>query len=592
LEFGICHFCFGIWNLLFVFWNFFIFTFLKPIAMNKTILNIIGIMLISTLTGYSQNLLSPVWKINSTNPDNKSPENVNLLLSWERQGLSWMSGNFILSNEFNVLKIDGNYDLTLALQCDVGNIYINDTRIGGSIPNSFWSERGKKSTLKIPLSCLKIGAKNSIRIEVSNLSYTGGLGHNICQLSKENDNAPSSVEMSFPIADHQFTANAKSFELKMKISSAQKGIVDLLIRNDYSDTIVTESKPVNAGETQLIYDLKGYNLKPGFYECIATLNNGAYATNVEWFTLSPEKIACDNPAPSDFDSYWDKALADLKTVEPNFRMHKVDSLCSANRDGFVAEMQSVGGITIRGYYFIPKGPGKFPAILHVPGYSYGFTDHEGFKNRKENVAELALCVRGHGISVDKFNPWNEMTLWAYKACDKEDNVYRSVFLDCVRAVEFLLSRPEIDTERIGVTGGSQGGGLTLATAALCNDRIRACAFFDPFPCDTRHQLLIRKMVKDELTSYTKFYNGCTLDKILEVQDYVDTKNFAGRIKCPTYFATSLFDDDCPPHMGFAAYNRIKSEKQFKIYPNDSHLAESDQYNQLYLFLLKQFGEVK
>jgi len=271
----------------------------------------------------------------------------------------------------------------------------------------------------------------------------------------------------------------------------------------------------------------------------------------------------------------------------------VDSLCSETRDGFVVEMQSTDDITLRGYYFVPRTPGKHPVVLHLPGYGYGFNHLDGFINRTGDMAELALCVRGHGISADKFNPWNDMTLWAYKICDEDKNVYRNMYLDCVRAVDFLLSRQEIDTTMIAVTGGSQGGGLAIATAGLCPGNIRVCAFFDPFPCDTRHHMEIRTMVRGELTSFTKYYDSsCTFEKVLEVQDYVDTKNFAAKITCPVYFVTSLFDDDVPPHMGFAAYNKIKSEKKFRIYPGDSHLAESNQYEELFVFIREQFEVLK
>ena len=68
---------------------------------------------------------------------------------------------------------------------------------------------------------------------------------------------------------------------------------------------------------------------------------------------------------------------------------------------------------------------------------------------------------------------------------------------------------------------------------------------------------------------------------MNIQDLIDTRYFAPRIKCKVNFATSLFDDDCPPHQGFAAYNLINSPKQYTIYPNDSHLGESN-YGKMFL----------
>jgi len=265
-------------------------------------------------------------------------------------------------------------------------------------------------------------------------------------------------------------------------------------------------------------------------------------------------------------------------------------LCSASRDGYIAEMKSFGGLTIRGYYFTPKTPGRHAAILHVPGYGYGWQDHGAFLENQDDVVELALCVRGHGISADVFNPgFGVPGVWGYNLCSETDNAYRAIYMDCVRAVEFLLSRPEVDATRIGVMGGSQGGGLTLATAGLCQNHIKACSFFDPFPCDTRDHLKIRTMCNFEIKNYLRYYNNpCTFEDALYIQDLLDTKGFAEWITCPTFFVTSLFDDDAPPHMGFSAYNRITASKSFKILPDLGHLNDKTFIIQRQ-FLKKELG---
>ncbi len=135
-------------------------------------------------------------------------------------------------------------------------------------------------------------------------------------------------------------------------------------------------------------------------------------------------------------------------------------------------------------------------------------------------------------------------------------------------------------------GGSQGGGLSLATAGLCGKKINACAYFDPFPCDTRDQLKIRTLCNTEIKTFLKYYNDeCSFNDALNVQDLVDTKGFADWITCPVFFTTALFDDDCAPHAGFATFNKIKSPKHFKIYTEDSHLGESNPYAAMKKFLL-------
>jgi cephalosporin-C deacetylase len=268
-------------------------------------------------------------------------------------------------------------------------------------------------------------------------------------------------------------------------------------------------------------------------------------------------------------------------------MHKVDSLSSGNRDGYVIEMKSLDNLTIRGYYFVPRTPGKHAALLHVPGYGWGFQNIDPFLKSTENVIELALCVRGHGLSNDVFNPGFDVPgVWGYKLCSKQENAYRGIYMDCVRAVEFLFSRPEVDSTRVGVMGGSQGGGLTLVTAGLCKGKIAACAYFDPFPCDIKDFIDIRTVCKTEIRTFLKFYNNpCSFEDALQVQELINTKGFAQWIQCPVYFATGLFDDDCPPHVGFAAYNLITTEKQYKVFPNGSHMEGSD-YNMGFMEFFK------
>ena len=543
---------------------------------------------------FSQNKLHPIWKItgNTTDSievstiDSKNWKEINLLLSWERQGYSWQDEHCAIVNHFKVGENERGLKLQFSLQADVKAVYVNNHKVGGDIPNSFWSERGKETLINIPDSVLKRDDENQLLFLLANLSYTGGVSHNICALVSDLESTESKVELEFPTKDHVYLGDA-AIRFVIRTQSQQSGQVELIINDDFHKNWVNDTFNVELGTKEIRVDASKYNLVPGFYECSAILDNGTYVGTAQWFAVNPEEIICTNKTIDGFDAYWQEALSELKEIVPNFKMHRVDSLCSTTREGYVVEMSSLGNLIIRGYYFVPKADGKYPVVLHLPGYGYGFEHLNGFINREGNVAELALCVRGHGISNDVFNPWPEMTLWAVNCCSKDSNVYRSIYMDCVRAVDFLLSRPEIDTTKIGVAGGSQGGGLTLATAGLCQNTIAACAIFDPFLCDTRDQMKIRTIVKRELESFTKYpENNCNLNQILNVQDYIDTKGFTGKIKCPIYFAASLFDDDCPVRCGFSAFNEISTVKSYEIFPSDSHLGESGQYDKLFYRLVE------
>lgn len=556
------------------------------------------IMLLVSIKFHAQHLLSTDWKIKTTiqtelkETDFKTAtwQNVNLLLSWERQDYSWIDGKCYLSQEFFVPKKFKNTDLcmTIDLQCEVKKIFVNGEQIGGNLPNTFWWNRGQKDTIAIPKGLVKAGTKNKVLILVSDLSYTGGVSMNHCQIHPTKNKHKSKLQIEFEKENHVF--NSSDINLNLHFTTIAKANTEIVIRNDYKDTIDIKSIELKKGKGKTSINLKELNLKPGLYECMVQQFDGTYASDVKWFTVSPEKMQDNIKTVAGFDTYWEKALMELKKVTPDFRMHKVDSLSTGKRDGYVIEMQSMGNITIRGYYFVPRGSGTYPALLYLPGYSYGFQHHEQFLNNQDDVIELALCVRGHGISADVFNPgFGIPGVWGYQLCHEDSIAYRSIYMDCVRAVEFLKSRKEVNNKKIGVSGGSQGGGLTLATAALCKDDIAACAYFDPFPCNTRSNLLIRKMLNKEIRNFLDYYkNPCSFEQALKMQDLIDTKGFASKITCPTLFTTALFDDDCPPRGGIASFNKLNCDKRIKVYPNASHL-DSEPYKEFMVFFKEKLG---
>jgi cephalosporin-C deacetylase-like acetyl esterase len=549
--------------------------------------------------GYAQNLLSPVWKISFDNlPENNTSaintanwKEVNLLLSWERQGYYSDYGRGCIVNEFSVPEglSASRFVLSIGMQCDIEKILINGKYIGGKLPNQFWTNRGAKKEFDIPEGCLLSGKLNQMVVYVTNLSYTGGISVNSCSIAPKGTISGSGVKIDISAKDHMYNV-AKDNAFAINYTATAKGKIKLSVISDFHKVIVQNEYEVEKGSGTIRFDFKDGITEPGFYECIAIMNDGGYTSDVQWLTLAPEKIGCDNHTVPGFKAYWDQTLTELKSIQPEFKLTKEDRLCSASRDGYIAEMKSLGGLTIRGYYFVPKTAGKHAAILHVPGYGEGYQNLGDFLPNKDNVIELALCIRGHGISADVFNPgFGIPGIWGYKLCSEKEVAYRGIYMDCVRAVEFLLNRPEVDASRVGVMGGSQGGGLTLAVAGLCSNKIKACAFFDPFPCDTRHHLKIRTMCNREIENFLGFYNNeCAFEDALKVQDLVDTKGFASWIKCPAFFVTSLFDDDAPSHMGFSAYNSIQSPKSFKIYPDLGHLNDKARGVQME-FMKKELG---
>ena len=158
-------------------------------------------------------------------------------------------------------------------------------------------------------------------------------------------------------------------------------------------------------------------------------------------------------------------------------------------------------------------------------------------------------------------------------------------MDCVRTVDFLCTRPEVNPKQIVVWGGSMGGALSLVTAAL-DKRVKLCVFDLPFLSDFRNYFTLTGFPAHFFQSYAA-KNNRPMDSIYNVLDYFDIKNFASLVKCPVMMASGLFDETCPPAINFAAYNNIRSKrKEFHLMPDTGH-AVTAEYWQLFFDWTRQ-----
>jgi cephalosporin-C deacetylase len=194
---------------------------------------------------------------------------------------------------------------------------------------------------------------------------------------------------------------------------------------------------------------------------------------------------------------------------------------------------------------------------------------------RTNVATLALNPRGHGNSTDDVNPkGQEFMFLGFDPEHPENYIYAGVYMDCVRAVDFLASRPEIDAARIGVEGGSQGGGLAFATAAL-DDRISFCAADIPWLGDWIGYLQTEQWGWENYPKLFKKYPGLTFNGINKLLSYFDTMNMAEWLRCPVLMSVGLQDRVCPPRTSFATYNAVTSSKEYRVYPFAGHAVWSE-----------------
>jgi cephalosporin-C deacetylase-like acetyl esterase len=223
------------------------------------------------------------------------------------------------------------------------------------------------------------------------------------------------------------------------------------------------------------------------------------------------------------------------------------------------------GSRIYGILTIPKKVGKYPALLRVPGAGvrpYNPDFQEGF---------ITLNIGIHGISVtlpdEVYRNLSVGGLNGYPFINmnkRDSHYYKRVYLGCVRAIDFLYNLPEFDGQTIGVTGGSQGGALSIITAGL-DPRIQFLAAYYPALCDFSGYLNKRA------GGWPHYYRTATPqpDEV-ETLAYFDVVNFAKRVKAPGWYSWGFNDVTCPPTSMYAAYNVIPATKELKLYLDTGH----------------------
>jgi cephalosporin-C deacetylase-like acetyl esterase len=400
-----------------------------------------------------------------------------------------------------------------------------------------------------------------------------------------------SLRVMLASPDHIYH-NAKSIRIPVVITNKSdesfEGNLRLEVMSDFKKPVHEQNKSVGIkkkSEKTVEFELN--NMTPGFYLATVVFKGDLNST-FHTFALGvdPEKVISPPDPANDFDLYWQRAKKELAAVDPQYKLTKMDKLCTPARDIYLLEMRSLGNVLIRAWYGVPVKPGKYPAILHVQGYSTFV--QAGWMYQGDDFVTLGLNIRGHGNSCDNINPGFPGYLLT-QLHDREMYIYRGAYMDCIRAMDFLCSRPEVDDKRIVVEGGSQGGALSFATAALDNQRIRLCVPAVPFLSDFRDYFQVAAWPGNEFTKYVADHPQTSWEEVYHTLSYIDIKNLAPRIKAPVYMFAGLMDETCPPHINFAAYNNLTTKKQYKVYPYAGHNLPDEYNRQKYQWIKEQLG---
>jgi len=283
--------------------------------------------------------------------------------------------------------------------------------------------------------------------------------------------------------------------------------------------------------------------------------------------------------PADFDAFWKSTLDKARAFPLNATFERVEYGLVA-QDTFDVTFAGFGGQPIKGWLILPKQrTGKLPCIVEYIGYGGGRSFAiDWLLWASAGYAHFVMDTRGQGSTWsagDTPDLYSDGGNAHYPGSmtkgilDRKHYYYRRVFTDAVRAIDAAGSHPEVDTSQIAVTGGSQGGGITIATAGLVPDVVAAMPDV-PFLCHYRRATEIEDTYPyKEIAEFCHVHRD-KVDIVFKTLSYFDGVNFAARAKAKTLFSVGLMDKICPPSTVFAAYNHWSGEKDIKVYPYNGH----------------------
>ena len=265
--------------------------------------------------------------------------------------------------------------------------------------------------------------------------------------------------------------------------------------------------------------------------------------------------------------FWAKTRAMLAEVPVDATTEPVEGWADRTLTAYRVIMNSFENIKIRAWYFLPNGTpptGGWPAILELPSYTSrivlpGYYARFGY-------ATLNLFPRGQGESVHEWQLDQDVPKLLYNITDRERYYYRGAYMDCVRGLDFLDIRPEVDSGRMAVTGPSQGGGLTLATAAL-DDRPKAAIARLPWLCNFPEGAKWTGYPFSQLHDYLAEHPE-NRKAAMDTLSYFDNLNLADAITCPLLTCAAKKDSVHPYHTVMPVFEKIEALKRIMVY-NDA-----------------------
>lgn len=330
---------------------------------------------------------------------------------------------------------------------------------------------------------------------------------------------------------------------------------------------------------------------PGFLRCEVTVQDGNHTYHgMATAGFEPENIKPTAEMPADFDEFWQNALQESAKVPLEPVLTLMPEQCTYHYNVYNVKFRNGARDYIYGIMTVPTKEGKHPAILKVPGANV--RPYSIDKKLGDLKSVVTLIVGIHGIPIDMqgdvYDNLKRGALRDYNRINIQDRnqyYYKRVYLGCSRAVDMLAELDFVDSDRIAVCGGSQGGALSFTTAYL-NPKVKCLYAFYPALADLTGYLHQRGGGWPHLFRTSADDNLRTAG-VMQTMKYYDVVNFARKTRVPAKVAFGYNDVICCPTSVVSAYNSIPSSKEFKVCNEIGHYGYEEMYDDRNKWLLEQ-----
>ena len=394
--------------------------------------------------------------------------------------------------------------------------------------------------------------------------------------------------------DHQDWHYELGQTAKFNVEVRRSGTLIDHVQIDYQagpEMYQTEKKSLTLKDGTL--QLKGTMKQPGFYRVDVTAHvdgkdyKGACAA-----AFAPGQLQPSTVMPQDFETFWQGAIKEARKTDLNPTKRLLPERCTKDVNVYEVSFQNIQpNYRTYGILCVPVKEGKYPALLRVPGA--GVRPYGGDVYTASRGA-ITLEIGIHGIPVtmeqkvydDVFNG-ALMGYWEFNMDSRDKHYYKRVVLGCIRALDYIEQYTPWNGRQMGVSGSSQGGFLTLATAAL-DPRITYYAPVHAALCDHTNSL---RGAACGWPHYFYWNKGKGQEKQIEVSRYYDGVNFARLIRPSQkgWFSFGYCDDVVPPTTAWATYNVVKGPKEISPYQMTWHFWYQEQWDEWEQWMLDQMG---